>query len=172
MMSQVKNIEEIFREYFSITEPPDRIIELGTGSGEFTELIWKLRNEQGGKFEIITFDKTQTMKYRPSNIIPIKCDIFKNIEMIGDMIQRDVLILCDNGYKIKEVECLAPYMRIGDVIMAHDYAYDIVSFYRSHIWTDCEITYSDIRSIAINNSLVPFHQDLMESGAWLSLRKI
>jgi hypothetical protein len=92
-------------------------------------------------------------------------DIFNNLEFIGHLIKPRTLILCDNGNKIREINELSKYLRPHCVMMAHDYSHDWETFNPNGIWAHCEITWADVKQIG----LYPYHQDIMEKGAWLSI---
>ena len=168
---QVVNIESIFREFFK-SYKPDRIIELGTMSGKFTHMIYNLRRELDNDFDIITFDINNYLVYGKVSSMPNKTtfhqmDILGNIDGIGKLIKDNTLVLCDNGHKVNEVCSLTPYLKENCVIMAHDYAYDKQRQLELGVWDYREIEFKDIEHL----NLKPFMQELMETGAWLSMTK-
>ncbi len=169
-MLQISNIEDIFREYFKVAHAPNRIIELGTMSGKFTHIIHALRSEIDNNFDLITFDQRRDMRaeYLPWNMIFCQMDIFLNIDFILNLIKPNTLILCDNGNKIREVQCIAPYLKSDCVIMAHDYFHDKFTFESQQVWPSCEITWGDVSNL----NLTPYYQRIMEKGYWLSLTNI
>lgn len=162
-MQQVNYIREIFAEYFK-TNNPAIIIELGYGSGEFTNMIHELRSLNKKPFQLITFDN----KIYNGNILPnaifCRCDIFESIEFISKLIVNDTLILCDNGNKVNEVRHLIPHMLSGNVIMAHDYG-------EQDFWDYREIYDKDINDLVEKYGLSHYMQELLIKGAWLSLIK-
>jgi hypothetical protein len=162
-MQQVENIEEIFKEYFK-TNHPSQIIELGYGSGEFTNIIYTLRSEYPYSFQMITFDNKVYSGDLHENIIFCRADIFNSLPFIASLIRENTLILCDNGHKITEVRQLIPHLKKGCVIMAHDYG-------EQRFWDYREIYDKDIEDLVFNYGLKSHMQDLMIKGAWLSLIK-
>jgi hypothetical protein len=92
-------------------------------------------------------------------------NIFNNMEFIGHLIKPNTLILCDNGNKIREINELAKYLRPRCIMMAHDYCHDRETFNPSGIWGYCEITWADVENLGLH----PYHQGIMENGAWLSI---
>ena len=94
----------------------------------------------------------------------LEMDIFSNIEKIGDMIIPNTLLLCDNGNKPEEVRLLAPYLKDGCVIMAHDYSEtkEIDYLYGG------EITWDDVKDLG----LIKYHYELMRRAGWLSLKSL
>jgi len=175
MISQSKNVREVFKEYFRTAITPKRILELGTGSREFTHMIYMLRKEIDEDFDFITVDFTKYITSTPEEIwaliykriIYLETDIFSHVGFIGNLIIDDTLVLCDNGDKPREVRLFTPYLKSGCVIMAHDYFYDMDEFKRKGGWPVCEITYGDVSDLG----LIPYHQDLMKNAFWLSLIK-
>jgi hypothetical protein len=169
-MLQVVNIEEVFRDYFKVAMIPDRIIELGTMTGRFSNIIYKLRVNIDADFDMITIDQKRDIKdeYLPWNMIFCQMNIFLHIDLIIELIKPKTLILCDNGNKIKEVQLLAPHLKENCVIMAHDYCHDRDTFDPNGIWAHCEITWDDVKDLGLK----PYYQEIMEKGAWLSLTNI
>jgi len=169
-MLQIPTIEDIFQEYFKIAMTPARIIEFGTMTGRFTNIIYDLRKEIDNHFDMITIDSRRDIKqeYLPENMIFCQMDIFSNIETIAGLIKPKTLILCDNGNKIKEVRSFGPQLRSDCVIMAHDYFYDREKFESQETWPVCEITWADISDLGLK----PYYQHIMDEGFWLSLTNI
>jgi hypothetical protein len=169
-MLQVANIEEIFRNYFEVANTPARIIELGTMTGRFTNIIYNIRKEIDSNFDLITVDQRRDIKdeYLPSNMVFCQMDLFKNFALIRDMIIPDTLILCDNGNKIMEVNYLGNFLKEDCVIMAHDYFYDRKEFEGQQTWPSCEITWADVEGLGLRH----YFQEIMKKGFWLSLTNI
>jgi len=164
-MQQVSNIEDIFREYFKNAIVPDRIIELGTATGVFAHLIYKLRKEINNNFDFITIDRLSLIDDLPSNMIFCKMNIYKNIKFIANLIKPRTLFLCDGGNKISEVRLFTPFLKEDCVIMAHDYAKN--KSIGNKYWWCCEIEWSDISDL----EMLFYFQELMETGGWVSLKK-
>lgn len=147
-LAQNTHIEEAFEPLSQLGF--DRVIELGTQNGGFTIFL-------SGLFpRVITFDNKvfgRTMikfKEIPNISFHERNIFFKNsIAEIANHIQEHgrALVLCDNGNKIREVDTFAPYLKPGDVIMAHDYAKSRQYFkdrIQGRYWNHLEITDSDI----------------------------
>ncbi len=166
-MLQVPNIEDVFRAYFEKAVVPDRIIELGTYDGIFSNIVYRLRAAINDKFDFLTFDRLNLIQDIPEKIKFHQMEIFENIDFIGSLIIDNTLILCDNGDKIKEVNILATYLKNNCVIMAHDYFHSRDDFKDNKIWSTCEIIFDDVRDL----NLEPYLQEIMINGAWLSLIK-
>jgi hypothetical protein len=157
-MQQVLNIEDVFREYFKVGILPDRIIELGTAWGNFTHILHKVRSDINYDFDFITIDKVSIIEDMPWNMIFCQMSIFDNVKFIAELIKPNTLLLCDDGDKPLEVRTFTPYLKKGCVIMAHDY--------KTEYWWNSEIIFDDIKDLG----LVPYHQDIMDKGGWLSLK--
>lgn len=100
---------------------------------------------------------------------------FKSIESenkLRNIIQQDgcTLVLCDGGSKKNEFKLISPLLKIGDVIMAHDYSYNH-KYFESHIknkfWNWLEIQDDDIIEVSDKNGLYNFLQDDFINVAWV-----
>jgi len=105
----------------------DLIIEIGTDNGGFS--VWLYKNKRPEALFL-------TYELEPSHVkIPKNhevndsiryCDCFSPdiIDSISSLIaSRDkTLILCDGGAKTKEFDIFSKFLKIGDVIMLHDFA--------------------------------------------------
>ena len=175
--SQVFYIEDVFEAYFSLTDLPDRIIELGTDNGSFSSIIYNLMTnhslqcEPEHKFDFYSFDIKERPIELPTRVIFERMDILKSIPKIGALIEENTLILCDNGNKIEEVWGLVPYMKKDCVIMAHDYFKDAPAFYIESSWPVCEIEFNSVRPLLPKYGLDLYHPEIMDKGLWLSLIK-
>jgi len=168
-MQQRPDISEFFDQFFD-QYLPSTIIEFGTGDGEFIDIICNLIYERTNDVIIHSFDLDRPRTVTNPNVTYYNMDIFGNKNFISKLIGNDVLLLCDNGDKIREVKTFAKYLKTGSVIMSHDYAYDLESFTKNQYWRTCEITFADISDSI--SGFKPFHQELMIKAGWLSLIKI
>jgi len=163
-MRQKEDIEKYFKKFFDYWTP-DNIIEFGTGDGVFTAILRKL-----GNFNICSFD-IQEGNIEVPEVEYCKMDIFKYEKDIIDIFKLDrILLLCDDGDKIAEVNTFAKYLKTGDIIMAHDYADDLESFEKFKYWRTCEITFKDVQDTL--QEFKPFHHDLMIQAGWMSYMKL
>jgi hypothetical protein len=96
---------------------------------------------------------------------------------ITQYIQQEglTIVLCDGGCKKCEYNILAPLLKTGDIIMAHDYAPDR-DFFEKHmknqIWDWMEIEDKNIKDISEKYNLTPYNQEEMLSIAWNCRKKI
>ena len=151
------------------------IMEIGTRSGAFTRYI----KDISPKSDVFSYD---VIDQKPDNLNKQNINfIIKNIfendyEVVSDAEALSILngpakklILCDNGNKIKEFRCLAKYMKIGDVIMCHDYSTSR-EYFDSHIngklWNWCEVIESDISAASDEYGLVAYNQEEFLKAVW------
>lgn len=150
---------------------PSRIIELGTGNGAFSCLLSMACANIGADF--ITYDrwhdtllerrwfKFHKFDYRYCD------DIFK----LKDELQAGItcstgrcFVLCDNGNKVEEFKLIAPMLKKGDVIGAHDFVWN------GH-WDNSEITLSDIAITVSRHALRRLEEERSGEAAWLVYEK-
>ncbi|MDD4970784.1 MAG: hypothetical protein PHT07_15260 [Paludibacter sp.] len=167
-MQQRPDIRTFFEHLFD-RYLPAMIVELGTGDGEFIDIICRLIDERTSLYIIHSFDLGRPRTVTNENVIYHDMNIFDNECSIAKLLGYNTLLLCDNGDKIREVKTFAKYLNKSDVIMAHDYAYDRESFHRLNHWRTCEITFADIKDSV--QEFRPFYQELMIKAGWLSLIK-
>lgn len=176
---QNHNAYEAFYELFSSVRPV-RILEIGTALGGFTAYMDLACKEIGIHTKIRSYDIHSHSWYddlRLKNIDVIIDNIFtdnytdlKNYSVI-DFIKDDglCLVLCDGGNKKQEFNILSRYLKINDIIMAHDYAPN-TNYFQSDmnrkIWNWHEIQDTDIQESIQNNGLHPYMREKMLSVAW------
>jgi hypothetical protein len=183
-ISQHTSVGESFDKLIKKIKP-NQVLEIGTAFGGLTLLIRDLLDSNGLKdTKIITYDV-----YEPNYLIErIKQGI--NIESIvenvfnyqyNELVKKDeiskiiqakgtTLVLCDGGSKKNEFNILSNYLKIGDVIMAHDYAPN-ESYFQEHInnkiWNWLEIQDSDINESCTRNNLIPFMEEDFRKVVWV-----
>ena len=84
------------------------------------------------------------------------------------------LVLCDGGNKVWEFEVLAPLLKSGDFIMAHDYVEDWDRDYEhffDKIWNWAEVEEKHIAECCQQNNLKPYMQEQFREAAWACRRK-
>ena len=78
-------------------------------------------------------------------------------------------MLCDGGSKKNEFRILSDYLKVGDVIMAHDYAPN-EEYFQEHInnkiWNWLEIQDNDINEPSLRNNLIPYMEDDFRQVVW------
>jgi hypothetical protein len=183
---QHQDVGEKFKKLFETTIP-SQVLEIGTSYGGLTLLIRDLLDEVNLKQSTLrTYDVIETGRYWLEHVIQNGANIdlrVKNVfnhiydglveeEEIKSFIQQSgpTIVLCDGGSKKNEFRILAPYLKKGDVIMAHDYAPNL-DFFNEHInnkvWNWLEIQDSDIQETADQYQLEPFMQEEFQKVVWV-----
>lgn len=159
---------------------PARILEIGTGLGGFTKFLRKVSNDYNLDIDIRTYDIHKRGDIPSFAALNIECRI-ENVfdtdyttcsQDIVDYIQGEgkTLVLCDGGNKIKEFNLLSDYLKVGDIIMAHDYApsrdYFMDNVYLL-LWNWLEISDADIEQACSRNNLVPYMEEEFRQAVWV-----
>ncbi len=160
--------------------PAARIVEIGTGYGGLTVMLglWGVaHNTKMHTYDIRT-DVDNSKVFRTLAIDAHIANVFDidTTREIERCIQQPgtTLLLCDGGEKVREFNLLAPMLKPGDIIMAHDYWPDAESFdreVRHRLWGWLEITDADAQEIAKVFHLEPFLQELWLPYVWMCRRK-
>jgi len=161
---------------------PRRVIEIGTAEGGLTLLIRSILDKIGLKdSQLTTYDilyeveLAYFIKMNDLNISYKIADIFDKLDELGKLIQEDgpTVVFCDGGNKSKEFNVIAPLLKQGDVILAHDYTPN-QTYFEAHTkkdWARYEIQDSDIVDICAINNLAPFKTEIMTPVVWACRRK-
>jgi hypothetical protein len=159
-------------EQFSI------IIEIGTGSGGFTEYIKDLG------YSIISYDVedryqthasliTKGIDIRHKQVFNENYTILDN-EVISLLQGGKALVLCDGVQKASEFNLISQHIKQGDVIMAHDYCVDYDTFndvYKEKEWRWLELVETDIQIQCASLGLVSHQQETFDSIFWVCKKK-
>ncbi len=136
---------------------PARFLEIGTATGGLSVFLALIA-------PVVTCDITDYRQYRPiMNKLGIDFrigDVFQHIDDLVEIIRLPgtTVVLCDGGNKPLEFRTFAPFLKEGDIIMAHDYSSDPA------IWGFSEIRDEDVQDL---DYLDPFMQDTFIQAAWL-----
>lgn len=177
-----------FAELLSVVRPK-RILEIGTALGGFTWFLKTVADDNFIPIEILTYDIYRREWFddlQQQGIADFRTQsIWKNDHNARDGIIEDAIsfvrqdgvsiVLCDGGAKIEEFKEIAPHLKVGDIIMAHDYASSKDVFeqtVRGILWNWCEITDDDIRDTCSKNGLVPFMDEQFSKAVWVCRRKM
>lgn len=175
---------QVFYDFLSEVKPK-RILEIGTALGGFTEFLFEVCQELGLDTKILSFDIAERPWY--NQMIEKGIDIrLENIfsddwksasEYVVNFIKEDgvTVVLCDGGWKIGEFNLLSNYIKVGDFILAHDYAEDKEKFERDinwKVWNWHEIQDSDIRESSERNNLELYEKEKFENAAWTCRKKV
>jgi cephalosporin hydroxylase len=184
--SQAKSVEEVM--YKVVTElRPTKVLEIGTFHGGLTIMLRDFLDTGGLQNSIIrTYDTNEQVFLK-------KC-VDKRTEIVtknlfnkpyngwkGPESEKEIkefidsgsptLVLCDGGCKKWEFRLIAPLLKKGDVIMAHDYAPNREYFeehIKGKIWDWLEIEDKHVADVVSEQNLSPYLQDLAQKAVWMS----
>jgi hypothetical protein len=153
-----------------------RIIEIGTGPGGLSALLQLYCASAGASF--ITYDHWEhsgreavfdrmgiDLRIRDLSHEFVRGEIAREVQQPGLSI-----LLCDGGDKVEEVRTFAPFLKPGDLILAHDYATSTAEFdtrIRDRFWSCCEITDAEIASTIRSCALEPVLSEVFAPAAWM-----
>lgn len=183
---QHEDVFAVFEEFLAEIRP-SRILEIGTAGGGLTLFLRHTLNKLGLDNSTIRSLEVHEMKWydtiRSENIQIEILNVFDHAyfnlekpEEIVPYIQQEgvTLVLCDGGYKIGEFNSIAPHIKVGDYIMAHDYIDTLDNYkenYVNKIWNWCEIEEKHIEKVSIEHNLVHFNKEKFDKVAWVCKRK-
>jgi len=185
-VEQNPNIVYPFSNLIS-TIRPNRVIEIGTFAGGLTLIIRDILDGNGlYESEITTYDVndatylkeqigSKKIIAKTKNLFSHNYSTFNDEDSkneIVNLIQQDglTLVLCDGGVKKNEFNLISPHLKIGDVIMAHDYASNLEEFennIKGKVWNWMEIQDSDIDDSCSTFNLIPLNQEEFTNVAWV-----
>jgi|688.fasta_scaffold58201_6 hypothetical protein len=177
------SVEEKFTKL--ITElKPVKVLEIGTSSGGLTLLLRDILDNNGLETtRLVSYDvndpkylrhyvnEGSKIELKVENIFNHQYDKLENGQEVIDIITSEgvTLVLCDGGNKKNEFRILSDYLKVGDVIMAHDYASD-ETYFQEHInnkiWNWLEIQDSDINESCERNNLFPHMEEDFKEVVW------
>lgn len=167
---------------------PSQVLEIGTANGGLTLLLRdtldKLAlsstsvrsydvNPDHSRVELTREIKQgANIEFILKNIFNHPYDALIETEEIIEYIQRPgtTVVMCDGGSKKNEFRVLAPFLKVGDIIMAHDYAPNeeyFLEFIDGKIWNWLEIQDSDIETTVVEYNLQPYMQEEMQKVVWV-----
>lgn len=187
-ISQHNDVADPLKKLFNQIKP-SQVLEIGTLYGGLTLLIRdslnevELKNSNFRSYDILDIpryyldediSKGAKIDLRIKNIFNHIYDNLEpeNIEEVQSFIQQSgpTIILCDGGSKKNEFRLLTPFLKPGDIIMAHDYSPNS-EYFEEHInnkiWNWHEIQDSDIQESIDKYNLEPFMQDEFQKVVWV-----
>ena len=181
---QHTSIEEKFLKLIT-TLKPTKVLEIGTSSGGLTLMLRDILDNNGlestrlvsydvndPKYLRHYLDEGTNIELKIENVFNNAYDKLENGQEVIDLISSEgtTLVLCDGGSKKNEFKILSDYLKIGDVIMAHDYSPN-EEYFQEHIhgkiWNWLEIQDSDINDACLKNNLVPYMDDDFKQVVWV-----
>jgi cephalosporin hydroxylase len=176
LCQQAKGFEEIFPAFLKRIKP-ERIIEIGTGSGGFTMFLQDSLDRFGSFANIWSYDINIPRDYEKiedRGVRLCQCDVFKDdqIELMESLISSEgtTLLLCDGGNKKGEFNLFSKSLKVGDIIMAHDYVDTKDNFlknYKNKIWDWREIGDEDIAEACKENNLKEYDKKIFDTIVWV-----
>jgi len=179
---QVPNIKTYFDKLLN-EENFDVIIELGTSLGGLTYIISDIIIENNLSQKIHTFDISykdyvaEELNKRGCiyHILDERDEIYKDavVNLINN--HNKVLLLCDGGNKKEEFNRYSEFLKSGDIIMAHDYAYDRYVFeteIKEKYWNWFEIGFDDIKSSIDLYNLKEYKKVNFKTAVWACYQKL
>ena len=186
IISQHKDVGLVFDKLIKQIKPK-QVLEIGTADGGLTLMIRHLLNDNGLNGTLIrTYDILEQINLKNKNVDGIEIITkspfnhpYSDLEYpdeIREFVQREgtTLVLCDGGFKINEFILISKFLKVDDVIMAHDYAEDSEIFkeeIENKIWNWHEIQYSDISGACENNNLDSYMDDEFQKVVWVCKMK-
>ena len=186
IISQHENVGSVFNKLIKQIKPK-RILEIGTADGGLTLMLRDLLNDNGLNNSIIrTYDILEQTNLKNKNVDGIEIITkspfnypYSDLEYpdeIKEFVQSEgtTLVLCDGGFKINEFILISQFLKVNDVIMAHDYAHDSDVFKKeieNKIWNWHEIQYSDISNACDINNLDSYMLDEFKQVVWVCKMK-
>ena len=151
---QVDNFYPTIRKFLEEVRP-SRVLEIGTAGGGFILAVREILNEIGlHDTPVRTFDVIESPYYEKLRTFNIEINIenifdheYLNLvkpERIVPYIQQEgiTIVFCDGGHKVGEFNSIAPHIKKGDYILAHDYIDTWENYqknYKEKIWDWCEV---------------------------------
>jgi cephalosporin hydroxylase len=176
---QSHNVYQVFYDFISEVKP-NRILEIGTALGGFTEFLKIITDELNLDTKILSYDISERQWYHQmiEKGIDVRVENIFNEDWTGvkqevvDFVQQDgtTIVLCDGGWKIGEFKIFSKLIKEGDYILAHDYSISkeiYESEIKDKIWNWCEITEEDIEESVISNNLKSYNQDKFSQAVWV-----
>jgi len=180
---QSHNAYQVFYDFISEVKP-NRILEIGTALGGFTEFLKIITDELKLNTKILSYDISERPWYYQmiEKGIDVRVENIFNEDWSGvkqevvDFIQQNgtTIVLCDGGWKIGEFKIFSRLIKDGDYILAHDYSVskEVYEFeIKDKIWNWCEITEQDIKESVIENNLKSYNQDKFSQSVWVCKQK-
>jgi cephalosporin hydroxylase len=170
--------------YFLKEVRPKKILEIGTSIGGFISFVNDSCKVLNLDCEVLSLDINTYPWYddmREEGIdLRVENVFSENYEDVSDYVKEFIssegttMVLCDGGDKKREFNILSNYLKVGDFILGHDYAYDENYFEENvnqKIWNWLELTEKDIEDACKRNNLIDYRRDVFQSVVWVCKMK-
>ena len=184
---QVDNFYPTLRKFLEEVRPA-RVLEIGTAGGGFILAVREILNELGlSNVPVRTFDVIESPYYEKLRTHNIEINIenifdhaYVNLvkpERIVPYIQEQgtTIVFCDGGHKIGEFNSIAPHIKTGDYILAHDYIDTWENYqtnFKEKIWDWCEVEEKYIVEVSLREGLEFFNKEEFDKIVWVCKKKI
>jgi purine-nucleoside phosphorylase len=181
IISQVPNIKVYFEKLFNELKPK-QILEIGTFDGGLTLMMRDILDEINlSSTTIRTYDlndqkrlksKNRNIEILTENLFSYSYSELEKEDVVKEFIQRNgrTIVLCDGGSKKNEFRLLSKFLKLDDIIMAHDYAPN-ENYFNQHInnkiWNWLEIQDSDINESCEQYNLIPYMEEELRNVVWV-----
>jgi hypothetical protein len=181
IISQVTNIKVYFEKLFNELKPK-QILEIGTFDGGLTLMMRDILDEINlSSTTIRTYDlndqkrlksKNRNIEILTENLFSYSYSELEKEDVVKEFIQRNgrTIVLCDGGSKKNEFRLLSKFLKLDDIIMAHDYAPN-ENYFNQHInnkiWNWLEIQDSDINESCEQYNLIPYMEEELRNVVWV-----
>ena len=151
----------------------DSIIEIGSGSGTFSMFLAFCCH--CCKSDFLTIDKGKIAEETRNSIELLggkfyHTDVYADecMKLIQDIFKskKRVLLLCDGAIKKRCINTFSKYLKVGDIIMGHDYFETTQKFKAQKYWTSCELLDSDIETSCKEYNLEKIYEDVFDTIYW------
>jgi len=176
-LAQTNTIDIFFKKVI-LENSFSRIIEIGTNRGGLT--LW-LSDNRPEKCDIYSFDITDEylmIDPKKENINFIQKDVFSEASQeIHDLISSEgqTLLLCDGGNKNNEFAIFAKSLKLGDIIMCHDFIDDAETYNKIQSetnWPSPPESHMRIIQESVNQlNLKPYLFEEAKNNLWGSFKK-
>jgi hypothetical protein len=181
IISQVPNIKLYFEKLFNELKPK-QILEIGTFDGGLTLMMRDILDEINlSSTTIRTYDlndqkrlksKNRNIEILTENLFSYSYSELEKEDVVKEFIQRNgrTIVICDGGSKKNEFRLLSKFLKLDDIIMAHDYAPN-ENYFNQHInnkiWNWLEIQDSDINESCEQYNLIPYMEEELRNVVWV-----
>jgi cellulose synthase/poly-beta-1,6-N-acetylglucosamine synthase-like glycosyltransferase len=155
-----KFLENLLNEYTKQTKLPDQIVISISEADKnlFIRILEMTKDPVQRETEMINLGKSYSE--------------LEKEDVVKEFIQRNgrTIVLCAGGSKKNEFRLLSKFLKLDDIIMAHDYAPN-ENYFNQHInnkiWNWLEIQDSDINESCEQYNLIPYMEEELRNVVWV-----